>query len=64
MAQFTKIKNENGTVPGFFGETLYRASEADPYVHALEAENEALRSGRPFKPEPCITFEGVVRREG
>lgn len=26
MAQFTKIKNENGTVPGFFGETLYRAS--------------------------------------
>lgn len=57
MAQhFTKIKNEN--------EILYRASEVDPYVQSLEAEVEALRSGRPFKLEQCITFEDVLRREG
>lgn len=57
MAQhFTKIKNEN--------EILYRASEVDPYVQSLEAEVEALRSGRAFKLEPCITLEDVVRREG
>lgn len=55
MTQFTKIKNVDGTITGFFGETLYRASEA---------ENEALRSGRPFKLEQCITFEDIVRGEG
>lgn len=64
MAQFTKIKNVDGTITGFFGETLYRASEVDPYIQALEAEKEALRSGRPFKLEQCITFEDIVRGEG
>ena len=64
MAQFTRIVNENGTIPGFFGEVLLRAKEVDPYIKALEAENEALKSGRPFKLEQCITFEDVIAREG
>lgn len=51
MSQFTKIKNVDGTIPGFFGGTLCRASEA---------ENEALRSGRAFKPERRIAFEDIA----
>ena len=49
----------------------YKTSEIDPYLlkleqenHRLREENEALKSGRPFKVEQCITFEDVVRREG
>lgn len=49
----------------------YKTSEVDPYLFELEQENrrlreenEALKSGRPFKLEQCITFEDIVRREG
>lgn len=49
----------------------YKTSEIDPYLFELEQENlrlreenEALKSGRAFKVEQCITYEDVIRREG
>lgn len=39
MAQFTKIKNVDGTIPGFFGETLYRASEVDKLEQCITFED-------------------------
>lgn len=61
---FTKIKNKDGVIAGFFNETFYRAVEIEPYIKALEEENKALKSGRAFKVEQCITYEDIIRREG